>query len=122
LATAELQSIYEEIEELRLIHEVADARYNLLSHIPHTSQLSPKEEAAHIFHFLSHGIVIREPGTVRPVMPKTGIISHNIAVARELRKLEARAQHKMVVTQQDRQFKGNRVSGTIRELVELPRI
>lgn len=80
---------YDELQDIRILIEVSDARQVIWSHVPLTHPFTAKEEADYLLLLLQQNIVMEAPGTYQPARTRRrNVLKHNLAVARRLRRYE----------------------------------
>ena len=80
----------EQLRDLRVLTEIEDARDVIWGQVPQTQPMKAREEAAHLFHLLRNNDIISQPGEHIPPSIQGNVLKHNVAVARYLRRFEAR--------------------------------
>jgi hypothetical protein len=80
---------YDELQDIRVLIEVSDARQVIWSHVPLTHPLTAREEADYLLSLLQQSIVMEAPGIYQPARTrKRNVLKHNLAVARRLKRYE----------------------------------
>jgi len=80
---------YDEMQDVRVLIEISDARQIMWSHIPLTHPITVKEEARYLLYLLRQNIVITAPSTYQPLPTRQrNVIKHNLAVAKRLKHYE----------------------------------
>lgn len=82
---------YDEMQDVRVLIEISDARQILWSHVPSSHPITAKEEARYLRYLLEHNKVITAPGSYQPPTTRLrNVIKHNLAVAKCLKQYERR--------------------------------
>jgi hypothetical protein len=77
---------YQEMQDMRVLIEISDARQIIWSHIPPTRAITVQEEAQYLLSLLQQNIVITAPGIYQPLAThQSNVIKHNLAVAKRLK-------------------------------------
>jgi len=81
----------DEMQDVRVLIEISDARQIMWSHVPSTRPITVKEEARYLLYLLEHNRVITATGTYQPfVTRQRKVIKHNLAVAKRLKYYQRR--------------------------------
>jgi len=80
---------YDEMQDVRVLIEISDARQIMWSHVSSTHPITVKEEARYLRYLLEHNRIITAPGSYQPPTTRLhSVMKHNIAVAKQLKQYE----------------------------------
>jgi hypothetical protein len=80
---------YNELQDIRVLIEISDARQIIWSHRASTHPIAAREEARYLLYLLQHGIVFTASAQYQPPMTRQhNVIKHNLAVAKHLKHYE----------------------------------
>ena len=80
----------EQIQNLRVLIEISDARQVIWSQMRRTQPISPEDEAKHVLYLICNHTVFDKPSEYLPApVQYHDIVKHNIAVARHVKSLQA---------------------------------
>jgi len=78
---------YHDMQDVRILIEISDARQIIWSHVPSTHPITVKEEARYLLRLLQQNIIITAPGDHQPFATRQGnVMKHNLAVAKRLKR------------------------------------
>jgi hypothetical protein len=78
---------YHDMQDVRVLIEISDARQIMWSHVPSTHPITVKEEARYLLCLLQQNIIISAPGDHQPFATRqSNVMKHNLAVAKRLKR------------------------------------